>query len=87
MAMLVGFVVMAGVPAYFVAQPMALVRFPGGWRLAALAPLLLTVPALLFSLYALHQGSNLWPLSLIFAAAIGSIYLSALWLVRWCLYQ
>lgn len=85
--MLVGFVVMAGVPAYFVAQPMALLRFPGGWRLAALAPLLLTVPALLFSLYALHQGSNLWPLTLIFAAALGSIYLSSLWLVRWCMYQ
>jgi hypothetical protein len=55
----------------------------GGWRVAALAPLLLTVPALLFSLFALADGSNLWPLTLIFAAAIGVVYLAALWLWRW----
>jgi hypothetical protein len=45
------------------------------------------VPALCFSLFALYQGSNLWPLTLIFAAALGSIYLAALWLARWWLYQ
>ena len=44
---------------------------------------LLTVPALLFSLYALADHSSLWPLTLIFAAAIGVVYLAALWLLRW----
>jgi hypothetical protein len=87
MEMLLGLVVMAGVPAYVVAQPMTIARWPGGWRVAALAPLLLTVPALYFSLYALSHGSNLWPLALIFAAALGSTYLAALWLTRWWLYQ
>lgn len=87
MEMILGLVVMAGVPAYFVAQPAAIWRWPGRWRHAALAPLLLTVPALCFSLVALHQGSNLWPITLIFAAALGMIYLSALWLARWWLYQ
>ncbi len=46
-------------------------------------PLVLTVPALLFSLYALFDGSNLWPLTLIFAAGISSLYLVVLWSVRW----
>jgi hypothetical protein len=77
-SMLIGMAVMAGVPAYFVLQPMVLARWRGRWRMAALAPLLLTVPAGLFSLYALAQDSNLWPLALIFAAAIGSLYLGAL---------
>jgi hypothetical protein len=64
---------MAGVPAYFVVQPVA--------------PLVLTVPAFCFSLYALFRGSNLWPLTLIFAAALGMLYLGALFLVRWWLYD
>ena len=87
METILGLVVMAGVPAYFVVQPATILRWPGGWRLAALAPLLLTAPALCFSLFALYHGSNLWPLTLIFAAAFGSIYLAALWLARWWLYQ
>lgn len=87
METILGLVVMAGVPAYFVVQPATILRWPGGWRLAALAPLLLTAPALCFSLFALYYGSNLWPLTLIFAAALGTIYLAALWLARWWLYQ
>jgi hypothetical protein len=84
MEALLGFVVMLSVPAYFVAQPAALLRWRGGWRKAALAPLVLTVPALAFSLYALSRDSNLWPLTLIFAAALGSFYLTGLWLLaRW----
>ena len=82
MEMLLGMAVMASVPAYFVVQPMSLAQWHGGWRKAAIAPLLLTVPAALFSLYALGKGSNLWPISLIFTAALGSFYLAALWLAR-----
>ena len=84
METILGLVVMAGVPAYFVVQPATILRWPGGWRLAALAPLLLTAPSLGFSLFAVP---NLWPLTLIFAAALGTIYLAALWLARWWLYQ
>ena len=80
---IVGLVLVAGVPAYLVAQPLSVLRLRGGWRMAALVPLLLTVPALLFSLYALAGGSNLWPLTLIFAAGIGVVYLAVLWLLRW----
>jgi hypothetical protein len=81
---LLGLALMLSVPAYFLAQPLALLRWRGGWRKAALAPLVLTIPALAFSLYALSRDSNLWPLTLIFAAALGSFYLAGLWLlVRW----
>ena len=80
--MFLGMVVMASVPAYFVIQPMSLAQWSGGWRKAALMPLLLTVPAALFSFYALSHGSNLWPITLIFTAAIGSLYLAALWLAQ-----
>jgi hypothetical protein len=87
MQTILGLIAMAGVPAYFVVQPATIWRWRGGWRVAALAPLFPTVPALCFSLLALYHGSNLWPLALIFAAALGSIYLAALWLARWWLYQ
>ena len=55
---------------------------PARRRRWALLPLLLTVPALLFSLFALYDGSNLWPLTLIFAAAIGAAYLAILLAAR-----
>jgi hypothetical protein len=79
MEAVVMFIFMLGVPGYFVAQPVALMRWRGGWWKAALAPLALTAPTLVFSLVSLSQGSNLWPLTLVFAAALGSVYLSALW--------
>ena len=82
MEMLLGLAVMASVPVYFVIQPMSLAQWSGGWRRAALAPLWLTVPALLFSLHALSKGSNLWPIAMIFTAFLGSFYLAALWLMR-----
>jgi len=82
MEMIAGMAVMASVPAYFIVQPMFLAQWSGGWRKAALAPLLLTMPAALFSLHALQKGSNLWPITLIFTAALGSLYLAALWMIR-----
>jgi hypothetical protein len=80
--LLIGLMVMASVPAYFVLQPATVIRWRGKWRVAALAPLLVTVPALVFSLYALALDSNLWPLTLIFASAAGTLYLVAIWLVQ-----
>ena len=86
MELVLGAFVMALVPAYFVAQPLALARWRGGWRRAAFAPLLLTVPAGIFSAIALAQDSNLWPLMLIFAAGLGSLYLCVLWGLQRVLY-
>jgi len=79
---LLGLAVMAGAPAYFVLQPWTLIRFRGGWRVAALLPLAGAVPTILWSLYALSRDSNLWPLTFIFFAPVGSSYLVILALLR-----
>jgi hypothetical protein len=73
---------MAGILGYFVLQPWALTRFRDGWRVAALIPLLGAVPTALWSLYALSQDSNLWPLTFIFFAPVGSFYLVILMVLR-----
>lgn len=78
-----GFAIMASVPAYFILQPMTLRSWRGGWHLAAALPLLLSAPAFIFSLLAFADGSNLWPLTLIFASALGTVYLGLLWLAQW----
>lgn len=79
---LLGLAFMAGVPAYFVIQPWALMRFRGGWNVAALVPLIGAVPTIVWSLYALSQDSNLWPLTFIFFAPVGTLYLGILTLLR-----
>lgn len=79
---LFGFALMAGAPGYLVLQPWALIRFRGGWRIAALVPLVGAVPTIGWSLYALSRDSNLWPLTFIFFAPVGSLYLMVLALMR-----
>jgi hypothetical protein len=59
---------MLGVPGYFVLQVVLARRWSGGWRIAALAPLLVMGPAVVHTLVALAAGSNLWPIVIIFAA-------------------
>ena len=78
----VGFAFMCGVPGYLVLQPWAALKFAGGWRKAALVPLIGAVPTILWSLFALSKGSNLWPLMFIFFAPLGSLYLAVLALMR-----
>jgi hypothetical protein len=82
MSEILGFVVMLSVPAYFVLQPWALFRLERTWRIAAAAPLALAIPAALWSLYALAQESNLWPLVFVLFAPLGTLYLAALWSAR-----
>jgi len=79
---LLGLAFMAGVPASFFLPPWALMRFRGGWHVAALVPLIGAVPTILWSLYALSQDSNLWPLTFIFFAPLGTLYLAIVALLR-----
>jgi hypothetical protein len=79
---IIGSLVMLTVPAYLVLQPWAALKLAGGWRRAALAPLLIAIPAILFSFYALNDGSNLWPITFILFAPFGTIYLIAILLLR-----
>ena len=83
MDLLLGFAVMAMVPGYFVLQPLTLLRFKGGWRTAAMVPLIGAAPTIVWSLYALSQDSNLWPITFIFFAPVGSFYLIALIATRY----
>jgi hypothetical protein len=78
----IGSLVMLMVPAYLVLQPWAAIRLRGGWRLAALAPLLLAIPTILWSLYALSHESNLWPITFILFAPFGTVYLLVLLILR-----
>ena len=78
----IGSAVMLAVPAYIVLQPWAALRLTGRWRLAALVPLLAAIPTVLWSLYALSDGSNLWPLTFVLFAPFGTIYLLAILLLR-----
>ncbi|HWD50066.1 MAG TPA: hypothetical protein VG309_09050 [Rhizomicrobium sp.] len=71
-----------GVPAYIVLQQWTLMRFRGGWRIAAMVPLLGAIPTIAWSLYALSRDSNLWPLTFIFFAPLGALYLIILLFVR-----
>lgn len=83
MSALVMLLLMAGVPGYFFLQPAALRSWQGRWRVAAWAPVVLIALSLPISLYSLAQGSNLWPLTLVFSALIGSLYLGVLWAIQW----
>jgi hypothetical protein len=77
-----GQLVMLSVPGYFVLQAWFARSWSGRWRMAALVPLAGMVPAVFFSLLALSQGSNLWPLAVIFLAPLGLAYLLVVWALR-----
>lgn len=75
---ILGLLVMAAVPGYFVLQFYTARTWDGSWRWAALAPLLVMVPLIAFTVFAFAAGSNLWPLMLILTAPVACIYLAAL---------
>ena len=75
MSAIIGLMAMMSVPAYFVLQPWTLFKLQHGWRIAAAAPLVLAIPAVLWCLHALADNSNLWPLVFILFAPFGTLYL------------
>jgi hypothetical protein len=76
---LVGLLVFASVPTYFIVQAWLVFAWQGGWRIAALVPLMAMTPAVLLSVIALSNGSNLWPLVVILSAPFAMIYLAFVW--------
>jgi hypothetical protein len=66
-----------GVPGYFLLQVVLTLCTSGGWRLATLAPTVIMVPVLAYTVLAYGQ-SNLWPLLLIFTAPWAALYLIVL---------
>jgi hypothetical protein len=82
MTTLLGLVIMLSVPGYIAAQIWALKRLQGGWRVAAWVPAFVMGAALIFSLFALSRGSNLWPIWLILLAPLALIWLAVLMLLN-----
>ncbi|HBD9295522.1 TPA: hypothetical protein KLD31_003011, partial [Legionella pneumophila] len=51
---------------YWFLQIIVIFNWTGRWKKLACFPLLFSVPLLLYTLYALYAGSNLWPLMMLF---------------------
>ena len=71
-----------GFPVYLVLQGYTAWAWEGGWRRAALVPLLVMVPLVAFAFLAAAAQSNLFPLFVIFASPPAVLYLLALGGVR-----
>jgi len=67
---------------YILFQVYTLIHWRKKWRILAIIPLLITVPLLAHSIYALSQGSNIWPILLIFSFPFAGLYLGIVALVR-----
>jgi hypothetical protein len=70
------------VPAYFFLQYFTLARYRGGWRIAALVPLVVMAPIVGHAILAFLAVSNLWPLLLILVSPIAFLYLVAVAVIR-----
>jgi uncharacterized membrane protein (GlpM family) len=68
---------------YLILQPLLAFRFTGKWRIAALVPLLATVPLIVQAAVAAATGSNLWPILLIFFMPCAFLYLLLLAALHW----
>jgi hypothetical protein len=79
---LFGGLIMLMLPAYCLLQIVLPLVWKGRWRLAAMLPLALMVPAFVVSLFALAAGSNLWPIWMILLAPLAFLYLAVLGIAR-----
>jgi hypothetical protein len=70
------------IPLYLILQAFMLVRLRGGWRKAAMVPLVGMIPLVLFTLFGLLAGANLWPLMLLFLTPVAVCYLVVLWFMK-----
>jgi hypothetical protein len=66
------------VPGYLLLQAGLAFWTSGGWRKATLAPAVIMVPILAYTVLALAGGSNLWPLLMLFTAPLAFLYLVVL---------
>jgi hypothetical protein len=70
-----------GVPGYFLLQIALMAATSGGWRRATLAPAVVMIPVLAYTMLAFAAQSNLWPLLLLFTAPLACLYLVLLTLI------
>lgn len=72
----------ASIPAYACLQLFMMLRYSGGWRIAAGLPLLGMIPLALYTIAGLLMGANLWPLMMLFLTPPAFLYLIGLLVVR-----
>ena len=77
-----GMIVLALIPVYVVLQIWLGFAWHGGWRVAALVPLIVVLPALALTVYATWRGSNVAPIPFIMVSPPSLIYLLVVWVVR-----
>lgn len=75
---LLGLAVVLSLPGYAVLQWYAVHNWSGGWRLAALVPLVIMGLLFIQAAVAFMAQSNLWPLMVILAAPLACLYLIGL---------
>jgi hypothetical protein len=68
---LAGWLALIAISRYWILQFVLPRRYDGGWRIAALVPLAVMVPIVLYTAFAFAAGSNLWPLLPIFVTPLG----------------
>ena len=78
----VGIGVLAPTPIYFILQIWFGFAWRGGWRIAALLPLIIMLPALAWTVQGALRGANLAPMPAILAAMPSLLYLVILWVLR-----
>lgn len=76
------FALMWSIPLYFIAQVWLLVRWRGGWRIAAAVPAVPMALVLAHAIFAFFAGSNIFPIVLILTCAPALIYLGILYALR-----
>jgi hypothetical protein len=79
---LLGTLAMLSVPGYFVLQIVFALAWSGRWRIVALAPLVVMLPAMGHAAFALSAGSNIWPIVVILVAPFCCVYLVVAAVVR-----
>ena len=77
-----GSVAMLALPGYWILQVILAKRCTGGWRIAALVPLVVMVPLVIWTAIAFAAESNLWPLMLILVSPVAFVYLAVVSAIR-----
>ena len=80
---LLGTLTMLSVPGYFVLQIVFGLAWSGRWRIVALVPLVVMLPAMGHAAFALSAGSNIWPIVVILVAPFCCLYLVVAAVVRY----
>lgn len=63
------------IPLYWILQIIIIFNWTGKWKKLACFPLFFSIPLLLYTIYALCAGSNLWPLMMIFTTPFILVFL------------